>query len=156
MRDVTFRIATAADAEQVADVYLTSRKAFVAFAPSAHSAEEVRLWVAGTLVPSGGVTVAEANGTVVGMMALSQEEGVGWLDQLYLHPSVVGQGIGAQFVERAKSELGPPIRLYTFQANVGARRFYEREGFQAVAFGDGTGNEEGCPDVLYEWSPTEG
>jgi len=42
---------------------------------------------------------------------------------LYLHPRAVGQGIGARLVELAQSQLGPPIRLYTFQANSGARRF---------------------------------
>ncbi len=43
-----------------------------------------------------------------------------------------------------------PIRLYTFQANLGARRFYSRHGFVAIEFGDGRANEERCPDVLYE------
>ena len=33
------------------------------------------------------------------------------------------------------------------------RDFYERWGFKAVRFGDGSGNEEKCPDVLYEWRP---
>jgi RimJ/RimL family protein N-acetyltransferase len=42
------------------------------------------------------------------------------------------------------------LRLYTFQCNEGARRFYERNGFTAVAFGDGSGNEEGEPDIRYE------
>jgi hypothetical protein len=42
------------------------------------------------------------------------------------------------------------LRLYTFQCNQGARRFYERHGFIAVAFGDGSSNEEGEPDIRYE------
>jgi hypothetical protein len=44
------------------------------------------------------------------------------------------------------------VRLWCFQANSGARRFYERHGFVAVEFTDGHDNEEGCPDVLYERS----
>ena len=44
----------------------------------------------------------------------------------------------------------PVLRLYTFQSNEGARRFYERHGFAAVAFGDGSDNEEREPDVRYE------
>ena len=40
--------------------------------------------------------------------------------------------------------------VYTFQANAGARRFYERHGFVPVEFTDGQANEERCPDVLYE------
>jgi ribosomal protein S18 acetylase RimI-like enzyme len=45
------------------------------------------------------------------------------------------------------------VRLYTFQANHHARTFYERHGFQAVAFSEGLDNEEKCPDVLYERPP---
>jgi ribosomal protein S18 acetylase RimI-like enzyme len=55
-------------------------------------------------------------------------------------------------VERAKAELGAPIRLYAFQENAPTRQFYERHGFKAIAFGDGSENEENCPDVLYEWA----
>jgi GNAT superfamily N-acetyltransferase len=118
--DVTFRLATGADAEPVADIFLESRKAFLGFAPLAHSDESVRGWIAGHLIPSGGVTVAAASGKVarlVGMMALSREEPVGWIDQLYLRPSVVGNGIGARFIESTKTELGAPTRLYTFQGD---------------------------------------
>jgi len=153
--DVTFRPATDADAEQVASVLLASRKAFVAFAPMAHADDEVRAWVATLLIPGGGVSVAVAGSSseqVVGMMAVSRQDGVGWIDQLYLHPSVVGRGIGTRFVKLAEESLGSPIRLYTFQENVGARRFYERLGFRAIAFSDGADNEERCPDVLYEWA----
>src|SRR5262249_46384336 len=119
---VTIRSATEGDADQVASVYLTSRKAFVAFAPLAHSADEVRGWIANTLIPGGGVKVAvDEKGEVVGMMAVSQESGIGWIDQLYLLPSAVGRGLGTRFVDLAKETLGSPIRLYTFQENAGAR-----------------------------------
>jgi len=43
------------------------------------------------------------------------------------------------------------LELYTFARNEGARRFYERHGFRAIAFGQE--NEENEPDVLYEWVP---
>jgi hypothetical protein len=52
---------------------------------------------------------------------------------------------------RAKTELGAPIRLDTFQASMGARRFDERHGFYVMAVGDGSDHEERCPDVLDEW-----
>ena len=107
------------------------------------------------MVAVGGVSVAvtgSSNDGVLGMMAVSQQDGVGWIDQLYLHPSVVGRGIGSRFIALAKESLGSPIRLYTFQENAGARRFYERHEFRAIAFSDGATNEEHCPDVLYEWA----
>jgi GNAT superfamily N-acetyltransferase len=149
--ELAFRAATAADAARVAEVYLASRKTFLSFAPLAHSDAEVRGWIAEVLIPSGAVTVALDHGRIVGMMALSRDGGIGWIDQLYLDPPSVARGIGAALLERAKRDLGRPIRLHTFQANEGARRFYERHGFRALAFGDGSANEEGCPDVLYEW-----
>ena len=50
----------------------------------------------------------------------------------------------------ALNRLHGTIRVYTFEPNRGARRFYERHGFSAIAFGDGSNNESRCPDVLYE------
>ena len=38
-----------------------------------------------------------------------------------------------------------------FQRNAAARAFYEKHGFRAVAFGDGSANMEAEPDALYEW-----
>jgi GNAT superfamily N-acetyltransferase len=84
------------------------------------------------------------------VLALAVHEGVGWIEQLYLAPAAVGQGLGSRLLALALAELPGPVRLWTFQANTGARRFYERQGFSAIEFGDGSGNEEGCPDVLYE------
>ena len=43
--------------------------------------------------------------------------------------------------------------LWTFQKNEGARRFYERHGFDAVELTDGSGNMEREPDVRYAWRP---
>jgi GNAT superfamily N-acetyltransferase len=137
----------------VADVYLRSRQELVACAPLAHAADDVRRWIRDHLLHAGHTTVAVADGQVVGFMSFAADADCGWIDQLYLHPAWVGRGIGSQLLSLALSELRPPVRLYTFQCNHAARAFYERRGFQVVAFGDGSGNEEGCPDVLYEWWP---
>lgn len=148
--NVILRPAEPTDAAGAAEVYLTSRKTFLPFAPLAHSDAEVRHWIADVLIPSGGVTVATVVNETIGMMAFSRDRQFDWIDQLYLHPSAVGRGVGSQLLERAKQELGPLIRLYTFQANAASRRFCERHGFRAVALSDGHANEEHCPDVLYE------
>lgn len=148
--NVILRQASSSDAPGVADVYLASRKAFLPFVPFAHSDPEVRRWVSDVLIPTGRVTVAATVDNVIGMMALSHDGPLDWIDQLYLQPSAVGLGIGSRLLECAKQELGPLIRLYTFQANTASRRFYERHGFLSVAFTNGHANEERCPDVLYE------
>lgn len=148
-----YRIAQTDDAAKVAEVYLASRKTYLAYAPLAHSDHDVRQWIRDTLIPTGCVTVALQRHEIVGMMATSIDEGGhAWIDHLYLDPSCVGQGTGSDLLQRAVKALPRPIRLYTFQANAGARRFYERHGFVSIAFGDGSENDEGCPDVLYELS----
>ncbi len=146
-----FRRAADADASEISAVYLAAWKEFFTFTKSAHSDENVRKWIADYLISHTETHVALLNNSVIGMMSLTRAETAGWIDQLYIHPRAVGLGIGSQFMERAKTMLGSPIRLYTFQANTGARRFYERHGFTAIAFNDGSNNEEKCPDVLYEW-----
>jgi ribosomal protein S18 acetylase RimI-like enzyme len=147
----SFRPATQSDAKAVAQVYLRSRREFVSFAPIVHSDEAIYQWVRDILIPISQVTVVEQDDKIIGMMVLSTDRETGWIDQLYLHPDVVSCGIGTQLIERAKAELGSPIRLYTFQENQGATRFYERHGFKAIQYGDGSENEEECPDILYEW-----
>ena len=87
---------------------------------------------------------------IVGVLAVSQSDGASWITQLYVEPGYWGTGIGTQLLRTALGALSQPIRLYTFQQNVAARRFYERFGFKPIAFGDGSTNEERCPDVLYE------
>lgn len=148
---LSFRPATQSDAEAITHVYLSSRKELVSFAPVVHSDEAIYQWIRDVLTPSNQVTVVEQNNKIIGMMALSTAEGIGWIDQLYLHPDIVGRGIGTKLIERAKAELGSPIRLYTFQENQGATRFYKQHGFKAIQHGNGSGNEEKRPDILYEW-----
>ncbi|MEM8535210.1 MAG: GNAT family N-acetyltransferase [Chloroflexota bacterium] len=151
---VTIRAATPDDALAVSSLYLVSRRRFLPYAPVAHTDDEVHRWVAEHLIPTCDVSVAVVDHTIVGMMALLDDGTVRWIDQLYLLPAVLNQGIGTRLLQQALQELEPPVCLYTFQENTGARRFYERHGFRAIAFGDGSGNEEGCPDVLYEWLGT--
>ncbi len=83
-------------------------------------------------------------------MHTEQAEGISWFTQMAVDPALVGKGIGSLLLAHALRTLPLPLRLYTFQANAGARRFYERHGFCAIKFTDGQANEERCPDVLYE------
>lgn len=143
------RAAADADALAVAQVLIESRRVLMPFAPSAHTDDDVRDWVRRVLIPGGGVTLAQQGERVVGVLAVSTVAGVGWIDQLYVLPTEVARGIGRCLLAHALASLPRPLQLYTFQANHHARAFYERQDFVAVAFGDGSGNEEHCPDVLY-------
>jgi GNAT superfamily N-acetyltransferase len=145
---ITIRPATSADAASVADVYLASFHATYDF-PLAHTDDEVRGWI-GDVIGSGGTWVAlDPLGAIVGMMAI--EPGV--LDQLYVRPDRLGEGIGRRMLDVAQDRSPDGLTLHTFQVNARARRFYERNGFVADWFGDGSANEEGQPDVRYVWRP---
>jgi ribosomal protein S18 acetylase RimI-like enzyme len=109
----------------------------------------VRRWIADGLIPGRETWVAEAEGQVVAMLALDDAG----IDQLYVLPTAQGNGIGRALVDLAKARRPEGLQLYTFQVNERARRFYERNGFVVAALGDGSGNEEGQPDVLYHWAP---
>jgi GNAT superfamily N-acetyltransferase len=147
---VTIRRAEPSDAAGIGDVWLTSWRATFEFAPG-HPDEDVRRWIATELVPRDETWVAvDGQGRVVGLMAVSDE----MLEQLYLAPAWIGRGLGRRLVALAKERRPAGLDLYCFAVNVRARHFYEREGFAAVAFGDGSGNEEGQPDVRYAWRPT--
>lgn len=148
---IIFRKAEKKDSEEISEIFLTSRKKFLSYAPLAHTDEEVRLWIRQTLVPSGGVTVAVAKGTIAGFLAVSHHGSHGWVDHLYLAPSATGSGLGTALLELAKTQLPHPIRLWTFQENEGSRRFYRRHGFREIEFTDGSNNEEKTADVLMEW-----
>lgn len=146
-----FREATIDDAKRLAEIYLHSRKTELSYAPLAHSDDSVKEWIANSLIPSGGVTVAEENGGLKGFIAVSDDGTYGWIDHVYLEPAATGLGIGGKLIDRAKQTLRSPIRLYTFQQNEGARRFYQRHGFQEIVLSDGSLNQERIPDVLMEW-----
>lgn len=131
---------------------VSSRREFIPYAPIIHTVAAVERWMDDLLAIDGSVTVARLNAVVVGILVVSREDNLNWIDQLYIAPGHTGGGLGRELLAHALRILGRahPVRLYTFQANTGARRFYERAGFQAIALTDGAGNEERCPDILYE------
>lgn len=147
---IILRRAEAADAATVADVFLDSFHATYAF-PLAHTDDEVRSWIRERLIPDHEtwVAVADDEPRIVAFMALMP----GHIEQLYVAQDRLGTGIGRQLVELGKERSPGGLSLWTFQANDRARRFYERNGFEAVEFTDGADNEERQPDVRYVWSP---
>jgi len=151
MDDIEFRRAWADDAEAIAGVWLASYRATYDF-PPAHSDDEVGKWVREVLVPTRELwvaTVPEAG--VVALMALNSD----MVDQLYVAPEWTGRGIGGHLIELAKDCRPGGLDLCTFQVNTGARRFYQRHGFLEIERGDGSGNEEGQPDLRCAWRPSQ-
>ncbi len=129
------------DARQIARV-LGDWSRETPWMPKLHTREDELSHVRGLLVTHG-VRIRFAGGA--GFLARRSTE----VDMLYLAPPARGQGLGRALLAEAKAE--GHLTLWTFQANLRARAFYRREGFQEVAFTDGARNDEKLPDVRLEW-----
>lgn len=153
--EAVLRAARANDAGDCALVYLRSREFALPEVPCIHDESEVRRWMADEVIGHADVTVAEVDGLVVGLMVLvAGRVRTAWIEQLYLDPAWMGRGLGRRMIERAVERAPGGLQLWTFAANAGARRFFEREGFVAAEFTDGEGNEERAPDVRYQRAGT--
>ena len=139
----------AADADATATTYIASRRAMLPGLREPHTEAETRVWMRDVVFTRHSVRLADIDGEIIGFAA---RDGA-WLMNLYVKPGWTGRKVGSQLLEAVLIEAAgatPMLRLHTFARNEGARRFYEKHGFVAVAFGDGSSNEEGEPDVRYE------
>ena len=117
--------------------------------PQLHSqAENISFF--GRLIDHDLVWVAD-DGKVRGFLAVEED----YIHALYVARGARGHGIGALLLSRVKADHAR-LSLYTFVANVGARRFYERHGFREVERSDGAGNDEGLPDIYFVWEKGTG
>jgi GNAT superfamily N-acetyltransferase len=137
------------ESDAIAELYERSYTT-LAFLPRLHTLDEYKASMA-RHVADDDVWVWDEAGTVVGFMIMRHGDE---LFLMYVEPSETGRGIGSALLEHAKRERPNGFTLWAFQENDSARRFYERHGLCAIAFGDGAGNEEGVPDVQYSWRPT--
>jgi ribosomal protein S18 acetylase RimI-like enzyme len=146
---ILIRRAKTKDAPAVATVYIASRRGAAAHMPTVHTDAEIREWVIDHMVPERETWVADDHGRILAVMVLDGE----MIDQLYVAPAEQRRGVGDAMLAHAKKLRPTRLRLYTFQSNTPARRFYEARGFVAIEFNDGARNEERAPDVLYQWTP---
>ena len=135
----------------IAEIYLESFDATLPDVRRARTDDECRAYFSTVVVDEHETWVAILDDDIVGFMAL----GDGWIHHLYLRLDATGKGVGTRLLELAKYRRSNGLSLHTFAVNTGARRFYERHGFVAGEFGDGSDNEEGAPDVRYDWRPVE-
>jgi GNAT superfamily N-acetyltransferase len=140
------RRATDGDAETIADLFFASYR-LLTFLPMLHTIEGYHRFVASVMLKECAVTVVEDDTGIISFLARQGEE----VRQLYTRTDRIGRGAGTRLIEVAKSSRVAALELWCFQANARARRFYEAQGFHAVRFTDGAGNEERTPDVRYRW-----
>ncbi len=115
--------------------------------PEVHSFENQLDFLRSKLTADNAVSLAihMPTDSVVGIMATDGTE----LSQLYIHVDFQRRGIGTRLLSLAKQRSNGTLRLYTFEVNSAAQAFYEKHGFKVIARGDD--NEEGLPDIRYEW-----
>jgi GNAT superfamily N-acetyltransferase len=146
MMDFTTRPAAAEDARAIAEVFSSSFR-LLTFLPMLHTPPEDHSFIENVILEGPTVTVAEHDGAIVSFLARGEEE----IRLLYTHPDFIGFGAGSLLLDAAMRSGVAALELWCFQANTGARRFYERHGFKALRFTDGQDNEERMPDVRYRW-----
>ena len=95
------------------------------------------------------VWVVESGQQRVAFMAINKD----FIDQLYIRPDYQRRGIGRALLDFARRLSPDHLWLYTLQINVGARAFYEKNGFVAEKFGISP-PPENEPDVEYHWRRT--
>jgi len=147
---VFIRLASALDVAAVTDLLWSAREAAVpSVPPVVGNYERMHSWLRHRLTDATDCWVTEDAQGLTALLLLEP----GWIDQLYVRPDVLGQGIGSELVAKAKELMPDGLELWTFQSNPRAHKFYERHGFTAVERTDGSGNEEREPDVRYVWTP---
>ncbi|MEV5703543.1 GNAT family N-acetyltransferase [Actinoallomurus sp. NPDC052274] len=152
MDDTTvIRLANPEDAEPIAAVHIASRAATMPYLPpQKRTLDQVARWVREVVLEECRTSVAVRAGEIVGYAAVRRD----LLEDLYLHPDALRQGIGTLLLEEVKRSSPDGVSLHVFQQNTGARAFYEHHGFTIVATSDGSANMEGLPELTLSWSPT--
>ena len=134
------------ETDQAATIFRRAMMTVPCFDEALHSAEEDRAFWRDHVFSRCTIIGIFDDGALCGQAALSP----GWIHQFHIDPAKHGRGIGSLLMANVMVQLAD-IQLWTFQANRGARRFYERHGFIAMELTDGAGNEEQEPDVRYRW-----
>ncbi|HET8561519.1 MAG TPA: GNAT family N-acetyltransferase [Marmoricola sp.] len=146
--DLVLRPATDDDADELAELYLATRRATEpAMPPQVHTSEEVRRFHHRAVTADEAWVAAATDGTLLGYLVLRE----GWLQSLYVGPDHQGTGVGSALLDLAKVRRPGGFALWVFASNASARGFYHRHGLVELEHTDGSGNEEQAPDIRMAW-----
>lgn len=144
MTDVTVTSARSLDAGAIGDV-LAATNDQMPWMPRVHSAAE-EIKYAGDMIDAGWVRVAYLDSRLVGFIARDGKQ----VHALYVLPGAQHQGVGTALLDDAKLQCDE-LRLWSYQANMLATRFYASRGFEELERTDGSGNDAKLPDIHFEW-----
>jgi GNAT superfamily N-acetyltransferase len=144
---IRLRSAERSDVAEVAALHRLSMRTAMPWLPELHTPEDDLRFFADKVFPCQSVTLATIDNRLAGFSAAAD----GWLHHLYVDPAHQGRGVGWILLNHVRRDT-TTLQLWAFQRNYRARRFYERAGFRVARLTDGSGNEEGEPDVLYVWN----
>jgi GNAT superfamily N-acetyltransferase len=111
-----------------------------------HPLSEQRQYFLAEVLPRTVVCLAIHGDALVGFIAASAES----VAQLYVRVDCQRRGVGAQLLTWAKERSTGKLWLYTYARNLGARAFYERNGFVAIAHGLEPMLQ--LDDIKYQWT----
>lgn len=146
MADLSFRTLRREDMDEAARIHRAARDTVQCIDSTLHTPEEDRHFYREIVFGECTIIGAFLRDALVGHVAMRP----GWIDHLYVDPARQSRGIGSALLKLAKRRMDD-IQLWTFEANSGARRFYERHGFFVEERSDGARNEESQPDLRYHW-----
>lgn len=115
-------------------------------AHQAHTLQQARNFFRAQVLPQHEVWVVAVDGAPAGLIAVNATH----ITQFAVAPEFQGKGLGSALLAQILKTRSSDLKLFTFQANALARRFYERRGFRAIAFGVSPAPESE-PDVEYLW-----
>ena len=112
-----------------------------------HTDDEVRSHFE-VVVATKDVWVIDEGAGIATLLVLDGE----WIDQLYVDPDHFGKGHGSSLIAVAARQRPAGLKLWTFEANVRAAGSTSGTGSWSPGVRTAE-NEEGAPDVRYEWRP---
>ena len=101
------------------------------------------------LVPAATITVAEANGKMLGFVTV--DPCTFDIDQTVVAPEAWGMGVAAALLDEAKRISPAGLDLHVNKDNARAIRFYKKHGF--VISGEALNGRSGAPVHKMSWRP---
>ena len=144
--DLVIRPFADPDFEELTEIWYNANRLAYSYvvAHQQYTLDEARAFFRSGVLPWNQVWVALLGTSIVGFIAADPTH----INQLAVAVNYQRCGIGSALLRHLLTTTEGPWRLFTFQRNVSARRFYEKHGFCVVRFGVSP-PPENEPDVEY-------